>query len=122
MYLAGVYFASWSMAVSVLVLLLCIVVGIRWYTTHVLKGEIKYSRALVVGVVISVTTGVIYALYNLASIAWFYPSFLSDMTRAGGVKVTAPAIALSNCIRLSVIGSMLSLVAAVFLRRTASSA
>jgi hypothetical protein len=37
MYVAGVYFAPWSMAVSVGVLVLCIVVGTLWYTTHVLN-------------------------------------------------------------------------------------
>ena len=32
MYLAGVYFAPWSMGVSVGVFLVCLVVGTRWYT------------------------------------------------------------------------------------------
>ena len=32
MYLAGVYFKPWSMLVTGVVLLLCIVVGTRWYS------------------------------------------------------------------------------------------
>ena len=40
MYLAGVYFTSWSMFPSLLVLLLCIVFGTRWYRDSVLKGHI----------------------------------------------------------------------------------
>jgi hypothetical protein len=57
MYLAGVYFASWSMFPSLLVLLLCIVFGTRWYRDAVLKGHITYGQALIVGIVISVSTG-----------------------------------------------------------------
>ncbi len=34
MYLAGVYFAPWSMLVSLFLLVVCIVVGTRWYTLH----------------------------------------------------------------------------------------
>jgi Protein of unknown function (DUF4199) len=135
MYLAGVYFAPWSMAVSLLVLLLCIVVGTRWYREHCLNGEIKYVQALGVGVVISVSTGVVYAIYNLISISWFYPNFLDAMVRARMAQtaahqqsaesfatlrslVTAPRIAISNCIRLSIMGSVLSLVSSLFLKRT----
>jgi Na+-transporting methylmalonyl-CoA/oxaloacetate decarboxylase gamma subunit len=135
MYLAGVYFAPWSMGVSLLVLLLCIVVGTRWYTAHCLNGEITYVQALGVGIVIAVSTGLVYAIYNMISISWFYPNFLDDMVRARMAQasahqpsaesfatlrsqVTAPAIAISNCIRLSVIGSVLSLVSALFLKRT----
>lgn len=134
MYLAGVYFAPWSMGVSLLVLLLCIVAGTRWYTAHCLNGEIKYVQALGVGVVISVSTGLIYAIYNMISISWFYPNFLDDMVRARMAQasghqqgaesfatlrsqVTASGIAVSNCIRLSVMGSVLSLVASLFLKR-----
>jgi hypothetical protein len=134
MYLAGVYFAPWSMGVSLLVLLLCIVVGTRWYTTHCLNGEITYRQAFGVGVVISISTGLIYAIYNLISISWFYPNFLDNMVRARIAQtsphqqaaesfatlrsqITAPRIAVSNFIRLSIMGSILSLVTASFLKR-----
>jgi hypothetical protein len=134
MYLAGVYFAPWSMGVSLLVLLLCIVVGTRWYTTHCLNDEITYVQALGVGIVISVSTGLVYAIYNLISISWFYPDFLDNMVRAriaqtsahqqsaesfGTLRsqITAPKIAIANFIRLSIMGSILSLVTALFLKR-----
>jgi hypothetical protein len=134
MYLAGVYFAPWSMGVSLLVLLLCIVVGTRWYTAHSLNGEITYVQAFGVGVAISVSTGLVYAIYNLISISWFYPNFLDGMVRAQMTQaaahqqsaesfaairsqVTAPKIAVSNFIRLSILGSILSLVTALFLKR-----
>lgn len=135
MYLAGVYFAPWSMFVSLLLLLVCIVVGTRWYRDHYCNGEITYLQALGVGVAISVCTGVVYAVYNLVSISWFYPNFLDEVARArmatstgvneqgGGscasmrAEVSAAGIAIPNLIRLSVIGSILSLVSSLFLRR-----
>jgi len=123
MYVAGVYFASWSMLVSVFVLLLCIVLGTRWYRDSVQKGQITVGQALVAGIVISICTGVIYAIYNVVSISFFYPRFLEDLIRIARLpeRVTANTIALSNLIRLSVIGAILSLFASLVLKRTASS-
>jgi len=123
MYVAGVYFASWSMLVSVFVLLLCIVLGTRWYRDSVQKGQITVGQALVAGIVISICTGVIYAIYNVVSISFFYPQFLEDLIRIARLpeRVTANTIALSNLIRLSVIGAILSLFASLVLKRTASS-
>ncbi|HVI72187.1 MAG TPA: hypothetical protein VM656_11965, partial [Pyrinomonadaceae bacterium] len=46
MYMAGVYFVSWSIVASLLVLLLCVVFGTRWYRDSVLKGHITYGQAL----------------------------------------------------------------------------
>jgi hypothetical protein len=133
MYMAGVYFAPWSMFVSVLVLLVCIIVGTRLYTTRFLDGKINYRQALSAGIVISLATGLVYAIYNVLSISFFYPQFLDEMVR---VRMALPAaeqqthesfeamragisvagIALSNFIRLSVIGSILSSITALLLR------
>src|SRR5262245_34825899 len=79
MYLAGIYFVSWSSLVTLLTLLLCVVFGIRWYRVSVLKGEITYRQALVVGIVIGVSTGIVYAVYNIVSISFIYPRFLEDL-------------------------------------------
>ena len=134
MYLAGVYFAPWSFAVSLFLLLVCIVVGTRWYATHCLNGEITYLQALTVGVVISVSTGLVYAVYNIVSISWFYPHFLDEVVRdrmaqmgvneqgansfaSMRAEVSAAGIAIPNFIRLSVIGSLLSLLSSLFLKR-----
>jgi hypothetical protein len=133
MYLAGVYFFAWSIFISLLVLLLCIVLGTRWYTAHYLKGEITYAQALLVGIVISLSTGVVYAIYNVVSISFFYPHFLDDLVRLSVARaqarqqssevialmkanITAPRIALANLIRLSVAGSCLSLIISLFLK------
>lgn len=123
MYVAGVYFASWSMLVSVFVLLLWIVLGTRWYRDSVQKGQITVGQALVVGIVISICTGVIYGIYNVISISFFYPRFLEDLSRIAALPdgITASTIALSNLIRLSLIGAILSVFAALVLKRTASS-
>jgi Protein of unknown function (DUF4199) len=134
MYLAGVYFAPWSFLVSLVLLVVCIVLGTRWYAAHYLNGEITHLQALTVGVVISVSTGLAYAVYNMVSISWFYPNFLDEVVRArmahAGVaqqstdsfasmrtEVTAAGIALPNLIRLSVFGSFLSLLTSLFLKR-----
>lgn len=132
MYLASVYFARWSMFVNLFLLLICIVVGIKWYAAKYLNGKISYSQALSVGVAISISTGLIYALYNLISITWFYPNFLDDVARARMAQVMIPdtasfaarraelsalGIAVPNLIRLSVFGSILSLLTSLFLRQ-----
>ena len=88
MYLAGVYFKPWSMLVTGVVLFLCIVVGTRWYSIKYLNDEISYKQALIVGVVIAVSTGAVYAVYNLVSINFFYSGFLRiDFRRNGSVLV-----------------------------------
>ena len=130
LYLAGVYFAPWSTFVSGFLLMVCIVVGTKWYAAQYLNGKITYLQALGVGVVISISTGVIYALYNLISISWFYPNFLDEVVRARmtqspgnasfasiRAEVSALGIAVPNLIRLSVFGSLLSLLTSLFLKR-----
>lgn len=134
MYLAGFYFAPWSMLVTLFLLLLCIVVGTRWYTIRYLDGKITYLQALKVGIAISICTGFVYAIYNLVSITWFYPNFLDELVRARlesdvpsrpdsasfsamRANVTATGIAISNLIRLSVIGTLMSLLSAFMLKR-----
>lgn len=137
MYLAGVYFAPWSMGVSLLLLLVCIVVGTSWYRIHYLNGEMTYWQALSVGIAISVCTGIVYAVYNMVSINWFYPGFLDEVVRARMAQtvqphgpdsyaamragVSASGIAISNLIRLSVAGSVLSLLSSLFLKRRSRS-
>jgi uncharacterized protein YebE (UPF0316 family) len=138
MYLAGVYFAAWSMLASALVLVLSIILGTRWYRNNTLGGTITYSQALITGIVISVSTGLIYALYNVISISYFYPNFLDEMIRDGVARIqasglgseqtaelvasvkresTLPRIAVGNLIRLSIIGTVLSTITSIFLRR-----
>ena len=81
MYLAGVYFAPWSIFISLLVLVVCIIGGTRWYTAKYLNNEITYLQTLIVGIVISVSTGLVYAAYNMVSISFFYPNFLDEVVR-----------------------------------------
>jgi hypothetical protein len=135
MYLAGVYFAPWSMLVTLFLLVVCIVVGTRLCRDHYLDGEMTYLQALSVGIAISVCTGVVYAIYNMVSIAWIYPNFLDQVVKARmaqtGVQqqslasfaamraeVSAAGIAVGNLIRLSVVGSLISLLSSLFLRAT----
>lgn len=134
MYLAGVYFSSWSMLVTGLLLLVCIVIGTRWYAVHYLNGKISYSQALKIGIVISISTGLVYAIYNLVSITWFYQNFLDQLVRARldspttspqnsasfsamRADVSVAGIATSNLIRLSILGTLMSLLTSVVLTR-----
>ena len=135
MYLARVYFAPWSIFVSLAALFLCIVFGTPIYRDSALKGQITYRQALMVGIVVSVCTGIVYAVYNLISISFIYPNFVEQMIAASETSVlrseqtpesiaamrglTATTIALGNLIRLSVLGSFLSVFAA-FINRTKS--
>jgi hypothetical protein len=142
MYVAGVYFAAWSMLVSGGVLILCIVLGTRWYRDNVLGGTLTYSQALIIGIVISVSTGIIYALYNAISISFLYPNFLDDMIRDGVARIqasglssqqktelvdsvkrdsTLPRIAFGNLIRLSIVGTIFSSITSLILSRKDSS-
>ena len=116
MYVAGVYFAAWSMLVSGGILVLCIVLGTRWYRDNVLGGTMTYSQALIIGIVISISTGIIYALYNVISISFLYPNFLDDTIRAGARDATLPKIAVGNLIRLSIGGAILSIITSIILR------
>lgn len=141
MYVAGVYFAAWSMLVSGAVLILCIVLGTRWYRDNVLGGIMSYSQALIVGIVISVSTGVIYVLYNVVSISFFYPNFLDDMIRDGVARIqasglssqettelvaslkrqaTLPKIVVGNLIRLSIAGALISMITSIILKEKGS--
>ena len=115
MYLGGVYFAPWSMAVSLGVLLVCITVATRW------RAPRTYGQAVLVGVAISAGTGLVYAFYNVISISFFYPDFLNQMARETGTRVSIPGVAIPNLIRLTVLGGVLSLVTGFFLQRPASS-
>ncbi len=120
LYVAGVYFARWSILVSVLVLFLCIVLGIRWYRDSVLDGQITYRQALVAGIVISVTTGVVYAIYNIISISFVYSRFLEELISLNAAmrgQATANTIALSNLIRLSVVGTLVSVLVSLTLKK-----
>jgi hypothetical protein len=128
MYLSGVYFSSWSMLVSVVVLTLCIVFGVKWYRNEV-DGDFRYAQAFAAGSAIGIGTGIVYAIYNLISINFFYPNFLDEVARtyasAGAfsfetirTNISPVSIAVPNLIRLSVLGIIISAIAAVFLRRS----
>jgi hypothetical protein len=128
MYLAGFYFSPWSMLVTGIVLLACIVFGTSWYRNKH-TGEFGYVQAFLTGVAIGVGTGIVYAIYNLISINFFYPNFLDEVARAYASTGAFPyetiraslspmSIAIPNLIRLSVLGIIMAAIAAVFLRRS----
>ena len=71
---------------------------------------------------IQVATGIVYAIYNIISISFFYSGFLDEMIRLNAAmreRITANTIAVSNAIRLSVLGTILSVFASLMLKRGA---
>lgn len=140
MYLTGVYFAPWSMVVSLLVLLCAIVWASRRCAARLQSDGMRprWLDMVKAGVAASVGTGVIYAIYNLVSITYVYPHFLDDMANAivamqvpssPGARsldavradLSASTIAVGNLVRLSVFGSVLSVVVALLMSARRSS-
>jgi hypothetical protein len=89
LYLAGVYFEPGSLRLMTFVLAAYIGVGNWWYGRHVLGGKTSYPKALLVGVVISVTTGLVYAAYNFVTVSFVYSEFLEQMIQAEFARASA---------------------------------
>jgi hypothetical protein len=138
MYLAGFYFDPRSALVSLVVLSLCIVVGTTWYGRTVLGGSMTYWRALFIGMVIGVCTGLLYGIYNIVSITLVYPNFLENMVQAQMARLEASGmdepqlqlqlaslqaqatvgrIAMTNFLGLSVLGAGVSALVAIGFRQ-----
>src|SRR5512135_3241969 len=89
MYLSGVYFERWALLTMMLLLAVCIAVGNWWYGKHVLAGHTTYWKALLVGVVISAVTGLVYVSYNFVSVSFVYTNFMEQMIQAGFKQLSA---------------------------------
>ncbi len=89
LYLSGVYFQPWALVLMTLLLPMYIATGNWWYGKHVLRGHTTYPKALVVGVVISVITGLVYITYNVVSITFVFSHFLDDMIQAEFARAAA---------------------------------
>ena len=89
LYLSGVYFEPWSLRLIIALLAVSIVAGNWWYGKHVLGGRTTYWKALVVGIVISVSMALVYITYNAISISFVYPHFLEDMVQAEFARASA---------------------------------
>jgi hypothetical protein len=82
LWLSGAYFAPWSGPLSLVMLAACVAAGIWWYVSRVLGGRSTYLTALTVGLVIAVSTGLLYVTYNVVSVTALYSGFLEEMARA----------------------------------------
>jgi hypothetical protein len=89
LYLSGVYFQPWALILMTLLLPMYIAAGTWWYGKHVLRGRTTYPKALLVGVVINVITGLAYITYNVVSITFVYAHFLDNMTQAEFARAAA---------------------------------
>ena len=82
LYLAGVYFEPGSLRLMTFVLAAYVAVGNWGNGRHVLEGKTNYPKALLVGIVISVTTWFLYAVYNFVTVSFVYTEFLEQMVQA----------------------------------------
>jgi hypothetical protein len=89
LYLSGVYFEPWALRVMTGLLLVYVAAGNWWYGKHVLRGHTTYPKAVLVGIVISVMTGLVYVIYNVVSISFVYGHFLEDMIQAEFARASA---------------------------------
>ncbi len=89
LYLSGVYFEPWALRVMTVLLLAYVAVGNWWYGKQVLRGHTTYPKALLVGIVMSVMTGLVYVIYNIVSISFVYGHFLEDMIQAEYARASA---------------------------------
>jgi hypothetical protein len=140
MYLAGIYFDATSLLVSLAVLVAGIVLGTLWYGRRAHGGRMTYKRALLVGGVIGVCTGLLYAAYNIITIGLVYPDFLQELMQAQQARLeadglspiqvttelasiqaqtTTGTIALMNLAWLSILGAGVSALAAIRYRGAA---
>ena len=138
MYLADVYFAPWSGPASLLVLAVCIAVAQRWYAAKTAAESMGDVAALAVGVAVAAMTAIIYVAYNLVSISFVYPHFIEQMVTARFAHLHSPSmnqeqanallgrlrtettlglIATNNLRFLSVMGTVIAAVLAIFTRR-----
>jgi len=143
MYLAGVYFTNWGSLASLFFLALCVVAGIWWYGKDVLEGRTTYPLALLVGIVIGVSVGLVYAVYNIVSISFVYPHFIEDLVQnvvqrrlARGMdpqtvpqvtaglreRMTAGSLAFNNLVTFASLGIILSALTAIWFRRKGAGA
>jgi hypothetical protein len=141
MYIGGVYFAPWSGPVSLLVLGGSIAMAQRWYAARTAPERMGYAVALAVGAAVAAITGITYVAYNLVSISFVYPHFIQEMVDARFAQLRSPGmnqeqanqllsrlrseitlrtIAVGNLRFLTVMGTLLAAVLAIFTRRPGS--
>lgn len=119
MYASGMYFALWSALVNLALLLACIVGGVAWYVTRILRAHRTYLIALSAGVVITACTALVYMTYNIVSITLVYPHFLDDMARAFATaeRPTLGRVVTSNLRAFCLWGTILSVLTAFAFRK-----
>ncbi len=113
LYLSGVYFEPWALRLMTVLLLVYVAVGNWWYGKHVLLGHTTYPKALLVGIVISVMTGLVYATYNIVSISFVYGHFLEDMIQTEYARASAGMDAASAAQVLDALRAQMTLKALV---------
>jgi Protein of unknown function (DUF4199) len=138
MYLSGVYFASWSGPVSLLVLAGSIALAQKWYSARTAPQPMGYALAFVVGIIVAAMTAAIYVAYNFISVSFVYPHFIEQMIDArfaqqhlSGMsqqqanelltrlraETTLSAVAAANFRFLAVMGTAIAALLAAFTRR-----
>lgn len=125
MYICDIYFERWSLAISLFILGLCILIATIVYLKILPKST--YRSLLLTGILVGVCTGLLYLVYNIISISFFYPDFISQAIAASdpadsgkmeslNQNTLVASIALSGFLLLSISGLIISLIAPLISR------
>jgi len=135
MYYSGIYFESWSILISLAVLIVFIYTAINYYSSN--SGVSRFWKLVLPGSIVGFLCGVIYSFYNLISITFIYTDFIEEartallLKRSVGLtgaeiealtndlqsSLTTGSIAFSNLILLTLIGFASSLLISIFFTR-----
>lgn len=137
-YALDVKATSWPQYVSILVLLAGIIVGTLAFRDKCSGGYISYGRSLGSGVLISLVTGIILAVYSYLNAAFLNPEIIEQMIRAaeenmmnqglsddqidqamGMTKMfmTPGYIAITSVFSMLLWGTLISLLTSIFIKK-----
>lgn len=129
---------SWPQYVSIGVLLAGLIVGTLAFRDKCNGGYISYGRSLGSGVMISLITGVILAIYSYLNSAFLNPEIIEQMMRAGEENMikqglsddqidqamgmttmfmTPVFIAITSFFSMLLWGTLISLLASIFIKK-----
>ena len=99
--------------------------GIKHYRDHINKGVVSLSKAIVIGLLISILVGLGIAIADFIYTKFINPSFFSDFEQQlidqgkedEIIKMTSSTAALFMLVLVTVIGFIISLISGLILQR-----
>jgi hypothetical protein len=136
--ITNLYSGSCCSSLNIAIPIVCIISGLIWYQNCFLRDNVTYLRIVFNGVLISLSSGIIYIFYNLITIHVFYPDFIHDIIilkakllsskwnivsdLGNNVAIEKEKINIENIIKMNIAmlvfgGSVFSVIISLFLRR-----